>query len=199
MQGAHNIFCPECQSVLDISKTIAKSTPNEDDGSSSNSNIEDDNIKLIIDKIIKKDDVENLLENINIDKVTNHEEYKKLDKEKKHIINEALEKYAVKYVDSSMVSYFFCKACLWSKKIKPGTQILSKTGGDSQTSYLNIDKYKNRKYSRILPFTRNYICPNDKCPGNKDKEKHEAVMYRINDTLKTMYTCCACQAVFNAQ
>lgn len=199
MSVVHNIFCPDCDSILDISKTTTKKVIDLDETPSSVSEEGEDKIEKIINKILAEEDVEKLIENIKTDKIVNSEVYKKLDKNKKHIINEKLEGLSEKTIDSSLLSYYSCKSCGWSQKIKPGTQILTKTGGDSQSSYMNTQRYKNKIYSKVLPFTRNYICPNKNCPGNKDKEKHEAVMYRINDTMRTMYTCCACQTVFGAQ
>jgi hypothetical protein len=199
MPAVHNIFCPECDSILDISKTTTKKIIDLDESPSSVSDENDDKIGNLIKQLLTEENIDNLMENIKIDKITSHDAYKKLDKNKKQILNEKLEKYSLTLVDTSMVSYYLCKSCSWSQKLKPETQILTKTGGDSQTSYLNSNRYKNKIYSRVLPYTRNYICPNKNCSGNKDPEKHEAVIYRINDTMRTMYTCCACQEVFGAQ
>lgn len=199
MSVVHNIFCPQCDSILDISKTTTKKVIDLDESQSSVSDEGEEQIVKIINKILTDDDVDKLISNIKVENIVNHESYKKLDKNKKHKINEKIENIASKTIDSTLLSYYSCKSCGWSQKIKHGTQILTKTGGDSQSSYINIERYRNKIYSKILPFTRNYICPNKNCPGNKDKEKHEAVMYRINDTMRTMYTCCACKTVFGAQ
>lgn len=199
MPAVHNIFCPECDSILDISKTTTKKIINLDETPTSVSDENEDKIENLINKLLVEENIDKLMENIKIDKITSHESYKKLDKNKKQILSEKLDKYALTLVDNNMLSYYLCKSCSWSQKLKPETQILTKTGGDSQTSYLNTNRYKNRIHSRILPYTRNYICPNKECPGNTDPEKHEAVIYRINDTMRTMYTCCACQEVFGAQ
>lgn len=138
MSEVRNIFCPECDSLLDISKSIPK-------------------------------------------KVTNDSDTKSEDNQS---------------FDNNTQAYYFCKSCNWSLKIEPETRILNKTSVDNKMTYLNIDKYKNKMHSKILPYTRNYICPNKKCISNTDNEKHEAVMFRINNTMRIIYTCCACNSVF---
>jgi hypothetical protein len=196
-----NIFCPECDSILDISRTQTKKTFDLDNTPSSVSEDGDDKIIKIINNILKNENIEEILSNLKFEQITNHEYFKKLDKTKKQTITNILEKYTEHILtsDATTHAFYFCKTCSWSQKIKPGTQILTKIGTNSQGTYLNLDKYMNKIYSKVLPFTRNYICPNNECPGNKEPKKHEAVMYRVNDTMKTMYTCCACRTIFNAQ
>lgn len=155
MSIVSNIFCPECDSVLDISKTIIKKVFDVD---STPSAVSDDN----------DNDNDNKIEKTNSTDISSH-------------------------------LYYICKSCSWSQKIKNGTQIMSKINSSNEATYLNLNKHKNKKNSNILPFTRNYLCPNTNCVGNKEKEKHEAVMFRANGTMKTMYVCCACQTMFSSQ
>jgi hypothetical protein len=201
MSVVGNIFCPECDSVLDVSRTSTKKTYDLDATPSSVSDDGEDRIINFINKILKHEEVDDILENIKAEQITGHEYFQKLDKAKKEVVNNKIEKYMSKSAssDSSTLAYYVCKTCSWSQKIKPGTQILSKIGGNNQATYLNVDRYKNKIHSRVLPFTRNFICPNKDCPGNKDNKKHEAVIFRVNDSLRTMYACCACKTVFNAQ
>lgn len=199
-----NIFCSDCDRILDISRTSSKKSYNLSMTPSSVSSDDDtDKITEIIDKILVNTDDDNIefMEDIKAEHITSHEYFQKLNSAKKKIVSEKMEKYILKLSssDNSTQSYYVCKSCSWSQKIKPGTQILSRIGGDNQASYLNIGKYKNKIFSRVLPFTKNYVCPNEKCPGKKNKSLHEAVIFRVNDTLRTMYTCCACQTVFSAQ
>jgi hypothetical protein len=153
MSIVSNIFCPECDSVLDISKTMIKKVFDVD---STPSAVSDENEK-----------------------------------------KEETEKSNTPDISSQL--YYICKSCSWSQKIKSGTQIMSKINSSSDATYLNLNKHKNKKNSNILPFTRNYLCPNTNCVGNKEKEKHEAIMFRANGTMKTMYVCCACQTMFSSQ
>jgi hypothetical protein len=198
MSIVSNIFCPECDSVLDISRISGKKTYDLDNTPSSMSDQDEDKIGKIINKLVNNENVDNLIENIKMEQIVSHEMFQKMDKNKKNSISEKIENIFSK-IDVSSQAYYICKTCSWSQKIKPGTQILSKIGGGSQTSYLNMDRFKNKIYSKTLPFTRNYICPNKECSGNKDHTKHEAVFFRVNDNMHTLYACCACQSIWNAQ
>lgn len=195
MSLTHNIFCPECDSILDISKSSSKKNFNIDITPSSVSDGDDnfDKIADLINKLLKDDDVE--IENIKPEQITNHVVFQKLDKNKKQIIVDKLNQNK----NLSNMAFYVCKTCGWSQKIKPGTQILSKIGMNTNISYGSINKYKNKIHCMDKPFTRNYICPNSSCPGNKDSAKHEAVMYRVGSTMQIMYTCCACKEVFVGQ
>jgi hypothetical protein len=201
MSVTNNIFCPECDDILDISRVPPKKIYNIDVSPSSVSEEEEDKIGTIISKLLKEktdNDVDDLIENVKIEQITSHSLYQKLDKTKKANVSEKLEKLFAK-TDISTQAFYVCKTCSWSQKIKPKTQILSKMGNKSQKSYLNLDKYQNMADSKILPRSRNYICPNEDCPGIEDPIKHEAVFYRIDGTMDTMYTCCACKSVFGAK
>lgn len=92
--------------------------------------------------------------------------------------------------------YYKCNSCNWTQKIKEETNLLNKMY-TSNTNYINFSNLENKIYSNILPYTAEYICPNKKCPGNTDRNKHEAVMYRIDNNIKIYYTCCACKTTFN--
>ncbi len=188
------MFCPDCNSILDISKTSVKKAYNLDMTPSSISETDDDKIKIIIEKIIKNDEIENI-ENVKLDQIVNHDAYLKLDKQKRTALLSKIEILLAKQ-DDMTGAFYICKTCSYSKKIEPETKIATKIGISSQTNYLNKDKFKNKIYNRALPFTRRYICPNNSCIGNTDKKKHEAVMYRVGDTMKMMYTCCACKTVW---
>ena len=206
MSIVNNIFCPDCDSVLDISKSVVKKVFNFDESQTSVSEEESDNGNKIIEKILQNsnnENIEKIFENVKIDKIKSSESYVKLNNMKKKTVNDTIEKYLTHLNNNNIHAYYFCKSCSWSQKIKPGTQIMNKTSDESQVSYFNIDKLKNKIYDSSLLRTRNYICPNDKCPANTDDTKHEAVIYRINNTINkttmTKYTCVACQYVFNAQ
>jgi len=185
-------FCPRCDNVLDIAKSAIKKNVDLDATSSDESV---DKIEIIIKKLLKDESVDKLIINIRKEQIINHPVFQKLDKEEKKIITDNLNKTKS---DTQSSAYYMCKSCSWYQKIKEGTQILSKVGGDDeQNSYLNIDKYKNSANSNVLPYTRNYRCSNDKCPGNTDFNKHEAVMKRVRGTINLVYICCACKKIAN--
>lgn len=196
MSTTSNIFCTECDSILDISR-IASKKQYEIDTTPSSEDEQEDKIKSLINKILNDEEIVKI-DNIKLDQITNHGSYLKLNNDKKKIILDKIDHFFLQ-IDGTSHAFYVCKTCSWSQKIKPGTQIMSKIGTNTQTNYLNMDRYRNRIYNRVLPVTRNYNCPNQKCPGNKDPEKHEAVMYRNNNTMNIMYTCISCQEVFFGQ
>lgn len=188
-------FCPNCDSILDISKSTNRKVYNVDTTPSDVTESEEDKISDIIEKLLKKDTVDSI-ENIRMEQITEHESFRKLDKTKRNIILQKLEQLFEKQDDSSS-AYYICKTCSYSKKIESGTLIASKIGVNTQGNInINDDKFKNKVYNRALLFTRNFICPNKECPGKKDPAKHEAIMYRIGDTMQMGYTCTACQTIF---
>jgi hypothetical protein len=187
------LFCPECDSILDISRSAPKKTYNVDNTPSEMTDTDEDKIGIIINKLIKNEKVE--IENIKIDQITEHESFKKLDKDKKNSLLSRLDSLLQKQ-DDQVSSYYTCTTCLFSKKIETGTLVTSIIGGNSQTGYINMDRFKNKVYEKALPFTRNYQCPNKKCKSRTDKEMREAVMYRIGETMRMGYTCTACNTSF---
>lgn len=193
-------FCPDCKSILDISKTGTKKAVNFDDTASEMSDDNEDKIKIIIEKITSKQKIDNI-DNINVEQIKNHEAFKKLDKAAKTSVLEKIARLESRSQnqDDGPMAFYKCKACGYSKPIETGTIVMSRLGISTQKSYENLDKYKNKIYNRALPRTRQYICPNKNCVGTKDHTKHEAVMYRLGDSTQICYTCVACQEVFVGQ
>jgi len=94
--------------------------------------------------------------------------------------------------DDPTAAYWICRNCMFSKPIEKGQLILSKSSSETMTDYLNYDKFKNRRYSKILRYTRNYTCKNKKCETNTKDIPREAVMYKLHDDLQIWYTCRTC-------
>ncbi|ATZ80382.1 DNA-dependent RNA polymerase 2 subunit Rpb9 [Bodo saltans virus] len=178
-------FCPVCSGILDIAKTVNKKNITEAIETESSNDIDN-----IVNELLKGNDVD--LSGTKINQITASESYNKLDKSKKANILTKLETL-VSQNDETINAFYVCSNCAYSRKIEPQTLIASKIGANSQNNYFNINRYENKIYNRALRRTRNFICPNDKCPGKKDDLKHEAVMYRIDGTMQIMYTCCACK------
>jgi len=84
---------------------------------------------------------------------------------------------------------FTCKKCGNSEEIKPGTLIMSDHISTGAEHY----NMQNMIHSRILPYTRKYICPNDKCPTQKDDTKKEAKMFRVGSTFRIRLICMQCK------
>jgi hypothetical protein len=207
------MFCPNCNNVLDISKTTLKnskmsapiiaetpSTVSDVDETESDKKIEKDNISDIIHNILNEIMVdEKIIQIYNMDEFLKHSEYLKLDKKQKSIIQNKLSMYFGK-IDDSINAYYVCSNCTYSKAIDSGSIIMSKTGvGNSIESYINYDKLKNKIYNKVLPITKNFICINDKCESHKDPKKREAVFYRIGKSLQAWYTCKSCQKYWKGE
>jgi hypothetical protein len=178
-------FCPVCYGILDIAKTVNRKPLSDLTVTES-----DDNVGTTIEELLKGNDVD--LNGTKINQIKSSEVYNKLDKSKKAFLLTKIESL-VSQNDETTNAYYVCSNCSFSKKIDPQTLITSKIGINSQNNYVNVDRYENKIYNRALRWTRNFICPNDKCPGKKDHTIHEAVMYRIDGTMQIMYTCCACK------
>jgi len=191
-----NIFCPDCGSVLNISKTNISSKQSQNINLLSN---DDD-----IDNIIKKASMEEednifLPENFNLETFLNNKNFIKLPDNKKKLIMGKIEKNLA--IDNSSLLFYSCKSCSWTQKIPPGTKLLTKVSNSEKNSsqYSNLEKYKNKIHSNILPLTRNYICPNKSCPSATDFNKREAVIFRENNnSMKVLYICKACTEIFES-
>lgn len=84
---------------------------------------------------------------------------------------------------------FTCKKCGNSEEIKPGTLIMSDHISTGAEHY----NMQNMIHSRILPYTRKYICPNDKCPTQKNDTLKEAKMFRVGSTFRIRLICMQCK------
>jgi len=189
------MYCTVCSSLLDITKTVVKRNINFDQQPDTVTDENDDKIQQMIDQIIRGDQVKSM-QNFKIDQIMNHIGYLQLDKTKKALVTGKLELLANTADDISSM-YYDCKTCKNYYAIENNTLVASKIGATTQTVYINKDKFKNYIYNRALPITRNYICPNNKCIGNTEPAKHEAVMYRVDiNSMAMMYTCIACQEVW---
>ena len=184
------MLCPLCDSILDISKTAKKNDVDVE----KIDNIEERS-KKIIDNVLQGKSLD--VSDVDMEKFIKTEVFTKLDKSQKTSILKEIESSIFRKSENIYDAYFVCKTCNYSEKIKPGTLIASKIGVNTQTNYLNINKYKNKINNNVLPRTRKYICPNKDCPGNDDPEQHEAVITRVNNTMQVMYVCTACESIIN--
>jgi len=206
------MFCPNCNNVLDISKTSLKNsklsaiisetptTVSDVEETETETETEKDNISEIINNLLNDIVVdEKNIQLYNMDEFLKHSEYLKLDKKQKTIIQNKLTMYFGK-IDDSINAYYVCSNCTYSKGIESGSIIMSKNGiSNTLELYINYDKLKNKIYSKVLPITKNFICINDKCESHKDPKKREAVFYRIGRSLQVWYTCKACQKYWKGE
>lgn len=193
------LFCPNCNNILNISKTPQSKPKTEEEPetvSSSSSNVNSNVNSTIINKLLNNEILtDEEIKTINKKEIQKDEEYIKLDKKKKSILNKKITELSVSSIDESLKSFYICKNCGFSKEITNNTLITSKADLENTSdTHINTERFKNMIYSKILPHTRAYICPNKDCPSHKNNTLREAVFYRPTQSLQTWYTCIACKS-----
>lgn len=209
-------YCPNCNNIYDITKTVPLAQ--SDDQSrmvlvggeetsetpiTVSSDTKPDNIIILIDKLIKNEPIKKeLYEKLNLNTITKHTAFKKLQsKHKELVINklaELLPQDASEQKASQIASpvYFMCANCKNVEKIKAGTVITRKLYGESAAD--DTSKFKHMVNAHYLPFTRKYVCPNNKCPSITDHSKREAVFFRMANSFKVVYVCKACEQTWTS-
>ena len=217
-------FCPTCNNILNITKNPPKykqniqniqnmntpdtiSVTDNNDSDNENKNMEkqiepeDETQKLdqMIEKMANNQNVdESELVDFKLEQFLKNKTYQKLDKKTKQNVQLKLTSFYEKIEDATS-AYYYCTICLYYKPIEPGTLVTSRMSTNGANMYMNMDKLKNRVNNGILPYTRNYICTNEKCVSHKDHSKREAVMFRIGSSVQMWYTCCACQSSWKGE
>jgi len=196
-------YCPKCDNIMNISRTIPKrnininqdtNTISETTNTDKKNIINNDNVIKIINMFKNNIDITN--EKINSDEITNNPEFIKLkDKEKKDLL-----KILKTMEDDSLNAYIICKNCSYFEKLTSRTLILNKMSSNTigNNEITDNSKYKYMRYDNTLPHTRDYICKNIDCITHKDSTKRDAKWFRPKqDTYETYYVCCACGVVWN--
>lgn len=210
-------FCPNCNNILNITKNPPKKkqtvqaqqildTPDTISDIASNLDEEPNDIfddsKNIEDLLKKLENNEKIIDtdfgDLRFEQLTKHKYYTKLDKKTKLAVQAKLTSHYEKIEDNTS-AYYSCVICSYSKPIEPQTLILTKISSGITGTYMNYDKLKNRSHNKMLGYSRNYICYNDKCVSHNDHEKREAVIYRIGSSIQAWYTCCACQTYWKGE
>lgn len=205
------LYCPHCNNILDVSKnppTNNQSSMNQQLGAYTPTTVSEDDVAIkvnVVDEIIEKllNDVEitnAMISNIRIDQIIKSEKYKELGKKQKSLVQNKYSEIVDKISDS-VNAFYFCKNCMYSEPILSGALVISRISGKTSSNYVNVEKFKNKIHSQILPYTRNYICINDECDtNNKDPKKRkikEAVFYRVGNSMQVAYTCAICKSYWN--
>ena len=178
------LFCPECDSLLDINKQTSESTFNK------NMDIKEN--ETILKKMLNSEDItDKEVASVNIDIITETQTYLKLDKKTKQSINKKITDLINKLKKTHGFIYK-CHKCGYTKPLVEQTLIMSKIGNDSKAP-ITPQKIINVMNDKILPHTRNYICKNPKCISNTDITKRDAVFFRLDNSLQTWYVCTACK------
>jgi len=179
-------FCPNCNNIFDITKKL----PQQGGALDYEKIIK----KILDDESIKESDVYE----INTMKLIKDPLYKKLSSEDKEKVINIIEetkpikqKHVVQDSDSPTDShtYFICNNCTYRRKIDEETLIYSKSNNTTYSSTSSV----NKVYSKILPLTRKYNCPNETCITHKKSELKEAVIFRQPNTYVTKYLCKSCK------
>lgn len=219
-------FCPNCNNILNITKNPPKKkqtsqfqqiaeTPNTISEMSNNSSVDEeqdehgDKQNEVVDESKKIEEILSKLEkgetvadaeynDLRFEQFTKHKNYTKLDKKLKPEIQAKLIAHYEKLEDATS-AYYMCNICYYSKPIEAGTLIMTKMSTGVTGTYMNYDKLKNRVYNKMLGYTRNYICYNDKCASHNDPSKREAVIYRVGSNVQAWYTCKTCQTYWKGE
>lgn len=221
------LFCPNCDNILDISKNqpkqkqsslkIDEDTPisvSDSEADSDTSDVDEkvderadekevdvdvDKISEIIVRLSRDEKIaESELSDYRMEQFTKHKTYQKLEKKIKAAVQVKLLSFFEKIEDSTS-AFYVCKNCMYSKTIDEGTLISSKTGLGGNNSYINPDKLKNRIHSKILPYTKNFICIKKDCESHTNPKKKEAVFFRVGDSLQVWYTCRSCESYWKGE
>lgn len=205
------LYCPNCHNILDVSKNpptqtasnqyLGTQTPTSvsasDEAEEVKSNVVDD----IIDKFLNGKDVANgEISNIKLENIVKSDKYKNLNKKQKSTVQNGYSAIVDK-IGESVHAFYFCRNCMYSEPISSGALVISRISGKAKSNYVNVEKFKNKIHSQILPFTRNYVCINDKCETNhsdpKKRKTKEAVFYRVGNSMQVAYTCVVCNSYWN--
>jgi hypothetical protein len=195
-----SVFCKGCSNILDISRSSHKSdNSNELTPTDMSSSDEKINYKKVIDSLIKKGDFDkNKLSKIDFIHLQKQSYYKKKsDGDKKKIKTEInrLLNGSEKSMDA-MIAYNYCDKCSYEEEIKDKQLIISRANAsDIGKNIYFIKKLKNQFFSDILPFTREYNCPNSKCKSHRGID-HEAKFFREQGGTSLWYQCMACQELW---
>lgn len=195
-------FCPKCNNILDISRSIPKTLQNFDIETpttvSNTSDVDKSDMKVeqLLDKILNNEEIPESLKGVDMVTIQKNQKFVSLNAKQKKIVQAKItELHEFDIVpDDGITAYRVCRNCMYFEPIKNNTLIISRINKGASTAYRNIDRYRNMIYNRALPRTRAYICPNKECESMKNHEKREAVFFRpFINSYESWYTCCACQ------
>lgn len=197
----YRLFCPNCNNILDISKT----KPNVTVQSLSSLSSEDENLQThsainLINKIISNEPIDDQdVKNVSIEHIIKLDEFKKLNNKQKSIVQTKLADMIETKDEANIAAFYICRNCHYSEPIQPQTLVSTKIGSGSSADYYNIEKLRNNIYSKVLPRTRNYICTDESCASHKNPEKREAVFFKIGSSLQIWYACTICKSVWKGE
>jgi hypothetical protein len=187
-------YCPKCLNIYNITKSVK--TKEELSQQGGNNKIDD-----IIQKLLENDTMDDYkFSESDLHNLEKSQNYKKLSAKQKdyiyNFINDKVEKYAPKNQNTSHKNmYFICKNCGNHEVIKDGTIIASKENAKNTVSEITFNA-KEYLQMPILPRTRQYDCPNDKCESHKNAAKKSAAFMRLTNSYKMRYICESCETAW---
>ena len=170
-----NNFCPKCYFSFNIKKNIDL--------------INVKSINELINNLVNNKINLKLENNITLETIKLNKLYLDLDKNNQEII---IKNYK-KLKNLNKLGFYICNSCGYFKNINNGTVIFNNT----QKSKTDINISEIQINNNILPRTKDYICPNNKCKANNTSYNNidkEAVFYRIENTYRIKYACCLCSS-----
>lgn len=141
-------------------------------------------------------------------KLIRQPEFQKLDTEMRERVLTAIQKLlpsdktkkrngSVKPLTTSGKIYYVCNNCGYQTPLPPGTVIYEQNNTDSSMENLDPMLYRNMMDDPTLPRTRNYTCPNKKCPSHAKPQLREKVTIRPSTKKYFVVSiCCACEHVW---
>lgn len=198
-----NIFCENCDSILDISRSAHKHGDLIDTDTPSDLSSDDDNVDIDYEDILQRVEKGEVLsktelQSIDIKEMVKNEYYKKLPGKgdiKKKIIDMIDD---ARNSDDNVHAYHVCRNCSFSKRIDPGFKIVTKNPEGAVAVHEAVDEasMRNKVHLRTIPRTRNFNCPNAECPSQKGKVPTEAIFFRKHrHTHETIYVCTRCLTI----
>jgi hypothetical protein len=191
-------FCPNCNNLFNITN-LSKNNKQLEGGK----NVDYDDL---IKRILAKETIDDSqVQGLTIDNLLKQEFYNSLKPtHREYVYNKVLDLTKVQETKLKNTEikeqgdevHFICNNCGTTKKVKENTLIFSKVSNDISQSYIASD-LADMQYSDILPVTRVYICPNEKCESHTNLEKREAKFFRLNNSYRLKYVCLACTTTFD--
>jgi len=205
-------FCPKCDNLLDISKGVSTTTMTVlDERTPVTVTGEDEEVKTatetvnareaffetLINKII--DDTIKLheLKDVSIEQILRSKAFTSLNKKIKASVKTKL-MTMYETINNAASAYYYCDNCNYNIPIEPGTKVLTKTGMNTKSSYINMNRMKNLVHSKISGFTNDFTCPNNECLSHNDPDIKEAIIYRLHGSLQAWYSCMTCKTTWHA-
>ena len=180
-------FCPQCDTIFDISKTIKGSQAGGSSKTKPKKVVEVD--KILEEKMSLKE-----MKDIDVDTLSNSKELKQLKSSDRtkvlSTVSDAHDKINAKG-GVRQEAFFKCTNCGYATPIKPGTRIFGKTSQDISKSYVT-DDYTPMLDSDIVPRTKRYVCSNPNCGTHKDPKNKEAIFFRRMNSNAVIYVCSVC-------